>query len=829
MMYFDKFSESVQKAVAIAQDAAKKHNTKYLGTEHILYGLLSVEDSKAAKLIAEFGVGLDKYEEVFAQNIDLNYQANGFTPRTKKMFEIAIAYALQIGSGFVGTEHILLAIVSDKESMAAFLLQNLGVDIEKLKEKLIIEIRGSKQTAAGGKMFNATQPMGAAERRENSPLDKISKFGTDLNSKAKEGKLDPVIGREKEIDRIIQILSRRTKNNPVLIGEPGVGKSAIVEGLAQKIVEGKVPELLKDKIVFALDIAGMLAGTKYRGDFEERLKDAINFIKKNGNIIVFIDEIHNIVGAGATSEGKLDAADMLKPLLARGEMQTVGATTIDEYRKYIEKDSALERRFQPVMVDQPTVEDTILILKGLRDKYEAHHKVTIKDDAIEAAATLSDRYIQDRFLPDKAIDLIDEACSKARLATYIAPPKLKEKEAILDKYEQEKQAAASNEDFEKAAKIRDKIKNITDEIEVIKKEWETNRTKSNASIGEEEVADIVAQWTSVPVLKLTQSESEKLLKLEQQLHKRVIGQNDAVNSISKAIRRARAGLKDPSRPIGSFIFVGPTGVGKTELSKALAESMFGSEELMIRIDMSEYMEKHSVSKLIGAPPGYIGYDETGQLTEKVRRKPYSVILFDEIEKAHPDVFNMLLQILEDGRLTDSKGRVVNFKNTIIIMTSNIGTGEINKMKRVGFAGGEDAEYDNMKDKLFDALKKQFRPEFINRLDEIIVFQYLSKEETKQIISIMIDNLNKRLEPRNIKIKLTEKAAEHIIKNGYDSEYGARPLRRLIQRKIEDNLSESLLLGNIKDGDSLIADEEKGEIIILPIKDYTGSDAPKTKK
>jgi ATP-dependent Clp protease ATP-binding subunit ClpC len=827
-MFFDKFTESVQKAVANAQEAAKKYGTKYLGTEHILYGLLAVEDSKAAKLLGEYGVNLEKYEEVFKQNIDPNYQANGFTPRTKRMFETAIAFALQTGGGFVGSEHLLLAIISDKESMATYLLQNLGADTEGLKSKLMGDVAKSAPEAAA----SDNDVFGEARqetRKENSSLQKIARFGTDLNAKAKEGKLDPVIGREKEIDRVIQILSRRTKNNPVLIGEPGVGKSAIVEGLAQKIVEGKVPELLKNKIIFALDIAGMLAGTKYRGDFEERLKDAINFIKKNGNIILFIDEIHNIVGAGATAEGKLDAADMLKPLLARGELQTIGATTIDEYRKYIEKDSALERRFQPVMVEQPSVEDTILILKGLRDKYEAHHKVAIKDEAIEASAVLSDRYIQDRFLPDKAIDLIDEACSKARLKSYIAPPQLKEKEVELAKLEQEKQAAAASDDYEKAAKLRDKVKALKEQIDEMKKEWEANRTKTNAAIGEEEVAEIVSQWTSVPVLKLTQSESEKLLNLESQLHKRVIGQGDAVSAISKAIRRARAGLKDPSRPIGSFIFVGPTGVGKTELSKALAESMFGSEELMIRIDMSEYMEKHSVSKLIGAPPGYIGYDETGQLTEKIRRKPYSVVLFDEIEKAHPDVFNMLLQILEDGRLTDSKGRVVSFKNTIIIMTSNVGSSEINKMKKVGFAADGDSEYQDMKDKLNDALKKQFRPEFLNRIDEIIVFHYLSKEDTAKIVSIMIDNLNKRLADRNISVKLSDAAMDYLIKNGYDSEYGARPLRRLIQRKIEDKLSEELLLGNVGDGDSLVADESGGDIVIVKIKDYTGTDAPKSAK
>lgn len=806
-MYFDRFSESVQIAVQKAQEVAKKYGTKYIGTEHLMYGLLSANDSVAAKLLGEYNIDAEKYEKVFKQNLDYNYFANGFTPRTKRIFEYAIGIALQSGSNFVGSEHLLFAIVSDAESVATHLLRTLGVNLEELKSKLMqIFSKVSPDQNISGSGLDIENDR--SNYKPSSNLGKLSKFGTDLTRKAREGKLDPVIGREKEIERIIQILSRRTKNNPVLIGEPGVGKTAIVEGLAQKIVSGNVPELLKDKIVFSLDIAGLLAGTKYRGDFEERLKEAVNFITKNGNIIVFIDEIHNLVGAGSTSEGKLDAADILKPLLARGELQTIGATTIDEYRKYIEKDAALERRFQPVMVEQPSVEDTILILQGLRDKYEAHHKVTITDEAITAAAVLSDRYITDRFLPDKAIDLIDEACSKARLDSYVAPPSLKEKETLLVKLEQEKKSASLSDDFEKAARLRDEIKKLSEEIEALKKEWESNRTKSNASIGEEEVAKVVSQWTSIPVARLTQTEAERLLKLEEQLHKRVIGQEDAVSSVSKAIRRARAGLKDPNRPIGSFVFVGPTGVGKTELSKALAEAMFGSEDLMIRIDMSEYMEKHSVSKLIGAPPGYIGYDEAGQLTEKIRRKPYSVVLFDEIEKAHPDVFNMLLQILEDGRLTDAKGRVVSFKNTIIIMTSNVGTSEISKMRSVGFASSENSEYQNMKDRIMEALKKQFRPEFLNRIDEIIVFHSLNKEHTAKIVNIMIDKLNAKLADKNIRLKLTDKAMQYLIDTGYDPEYGARPLRRLVQREIEDKLSESLLLGEVKEGDDITV--EKGE-------------------
>ena len=818
-MYFDKFTESVNKAVNVAKEAAAAVNVSYIGTEHILYGILSVE-CVARKILNDFNVTKDKFAGYLKESADPDYDVEGFTPRTKKMIETSIWISIENHQGFVGTEHILLAIIMDEDSAAVSMLIDMGVDLEQLKKRLLISDNSNMKITYG---TAADSDYVKHDSHNSEAIDKLSKFGVDLTKKARDGKLDPVIGRTAEIDRIIQILSRRTKNNPVLIGEPGVGKSAIAEGLAIAIENGTVPELLKGKIVFSLDIAGMLAGTKFRGDFEERLKDAISAVQKAGNIIIFIDEIHNIIGAGASTEGKLDAADILKPLLARGELQTIGATTIDEYRKYIEKDAALERRFQPVMVEPPSVDDTILILKGLRDRYEAHHKVTITDSAITAAAELSDRYIADRFLPDKAIDLIDEACSRARLDSYKTPVDIKEKEAELQKLEQEKKAAAATDDFEGAAKIRDKIAKITEYIEVNKKDWKTEKVKENISIKEDDIAKIVSQWTSIPVIKLTQSETKKLINLEQVLHERVIGQDEAVDAVSKAIRRARAGLKDPKRPIGSFIFVGPTGVGKTELGRALAEAIFGDENLMIRVDMSEYMEKHSVSKLIGSPPGYIGYEESGQLTEKIRRKPYSVVLFDEIEKAHPDIFNMLLQILEDGRLTDNKGRSVSFKNTIIIMTSNAGTSEVKKMKRLGFEdANSDKSYDDMKGKLMESLKKEFKPEFLNRIDEIIVFHPLTKTDIASICNVMLKNLTKRLSQNDITVNFTDAAKEHLISEGFDEEYGARPLRRVIQRNVEDKMSEEILKGNIKFGDKVAVDFENGKLIFLPLKDNTGT-------
>ena len=720
------------------------------------------------------------------------------------MEQVAERLAAMTDSYYVDTVHLLFAILLDEDSYAVRKLKQMGVDVAALQKTVgsVLGVQAAPR-AEGGKA-QADNP----EER----LGELAKFGVDLTQKAKEGKLDPVIGRSEEIERVIQILSRRTKNNPILIGEPGVGKSAVVEGLAQKIVNNDVPELLKGKIVFSLDLAGLLAGTKYRGDFEERLKDAIDFVTKNGNIIIFIDEIHNLVGAGSTGEGKMDAADILKPLLARGEMQTIGATTIEEYRKYIEKDSALERRFQPIIVNQPSVEDTILILKGLRDKYEQHHKVKITDEAIEAAAKLSDRYISDRFLPDKAIDLIDEAASRAKLDSYILPEDVKHKENELERLNFEMNQYASRQIFDKAQELKNKVGSLKAEIEREKQAHADKIKQCQPSIGEAEIAKIVSKWTSIPVERINETESDRLMHLEEVLHKRVVGQDEAVRAVAKAIRRARAGLKDPKRPIGSFIFLGPTGVGKTELSKALAEAVFGDENLLIRLDMSEYMEKHSTSKIIGAPPGYVGFDDNGgQLTEKVRRKPYSVILFDEIEKAHPDVFNILLQILDDGRLTDSKGRVVDFKNTIIIMTSNNGVSQINKMRKLGFNDEDDKAYEDMKEQLMDSLKESFKPEFLNRIDDIIIFHQLTQQETRQIAKILTDSLAKRLAENGMKLEVSDKALDYLAEKGYDKEYGARPLKRVIQRMVEDRLSEEILKNAIHSGQTVLVDFDGNEL------------------
>ncbi len=725
----------------------------------------------------------------------------------------------------------MLAVMSSSECLAMRIFRAIGVNIPKLASKLELAINnGSLEeddsfgdddpfTQLNKAFFGAPQSKGtekqkSAEHKSEKGLDRnILQYGTDLTQKAREGKIDPVIGRKKEIDKIIQVLSRRTKNNPVLIGEPGVGKSAVVEGLAQAIIKNEVPDLLKNKIVFSLDLAGMVAGAKYRGDFEERLKNAINSIKNSGNVILFIDEIHNIVGAGSTSDGNLDAANILKPMLARGELQTIGATTLEEYRKYIEKDAALERRFTPVQVEEPTVEDTIAILRGLRDKYEAHHKVVITDEAIIAAATLSDRYITDRYLPDKAIDLIDEAASRARLNSLNSPEEVRELEEKLKRLTLEKNKAAKGENYSQAQKLVEEMNSIQEQINKLNSDWKGEKQTTAPKIGSDEIADIVSGWTGVPVIKLTEQESEKLLHLEENLHKRIIGQDEAVSAVSKAIRRARAGLAEPNKPIGSFIFVGPTGVGKTDLAKALAESMFGDERLMIRLDMSEFMEKHSVSKLIGAPPGYIGYDDNngGQLTEKVRRKPYSVVLFDEVEKAHPDVFNILLQILDDGRLTDSKGRVINFKNTIIIMTSNVGAGQIKKMSNFGFASPDSDGYDNMKDNINEALREQFKPEFLNRLDDIIIFRKLTKEEAGQICKKIIEELTVRLRDRNVSLVVTESALSKLVEEGYNDMYGARPLKRTIQRRIEDRLSDEILAGKVLSGETVTVDVKDGDL------------------
>ena len=826
MYDFSKFSINLQKAIKLSLDAARYYGTTYVGSEHVLFGILNVPECRACKILTAVGVREPAYRTAFVRALNKGAKISGFTPRTKSMFDKACEFAIDHdGPGApVGSEYMLLAILVDDESFAVRILRALGIDIDALLSALDEEM-GEPEPDPDYDMYESIFRQQHAKNggmrepgaeRAKAPVPSDLRFGTDLTQKAREGKIDPVIGRKKEIDKIIQVLSRRTKNNPVLIGEPGVGKSAVVEGLAQAIVKGEVPDLLLGKTVFALDLPGMLAGAKYRGDFEERLKEIIENIQKSGNVILFIDEIHNIVGAGASADNSMDAANILKPMLARGELQTIGATTIDEYRKYIEKDPALERRFTPVNVEQPSVEETIEILRGLRDKYEAHHKVTISDDAIVAAASLSDRYITDRFLPDKAIDLIDEAASRARLDSYNGPAGIKEKEQEIERLVAEKNKAVRKDDFLAAQNILQQIKKAEGEIESIRADWEKNRGENHASIGSEDVAKIVAGWTGIPVVKLTEEESQRLLHLEDELHKRVIGQEEAVSAVAKAIRRARAGLKDPNRPIGSFIFVGPTGVGKTELSKALAAAMFGDERLMIRLDMSEFMEKHSVSKLIGAPPGYVGFDDAGgQLTEKIRRKPYSVVLFDEIEKAHPDVFNVLLQILDDGRLTDSKGRVVSFKNTIIIMTSNVGAGKVNEMRRLGFAGAsqeDEAEYDRMKEKISDELKEQFKPEFLNRVDEIIIFHKLSREDAAKVCDLFLSVLCERLKKREIDLDVSNAAKELLLGEGYDPVYGARPLKRVIQRRLEDAISEEILANKISSGQKVLADAKDGKIV-----------------
>jgi ATP-dependent Clp protease ATP-binding subunit ClpC len=725
-----------------------------------------------------------------------------YTPRAKKVIELSMDEARKLGHTYVGTEHILLGLIREGEGVAARVLNNLGVSLNKARQQ-VLQLLGSSEAVSSSH---------STAVNVNTPtLDGLAR---DLTAYAKEGNLDPVIGRSKEIERVIQVLSRRTKNNPVLIGEPGVGKTAIAEGLAQKIINNEIPETLRDKRVMTLDMGSVVAGTKYRGEFEDRLKKIMDEIRAAGNIILFIDELHTLIGAGG-AEGAIDASNILKPALARGELQCIGATTLDEYRKYIEKDAALERRFQPITVDQPTPEEAIQILHGLRDRYEAHHRVKITDEAIEQAVKLSDRYITDRFLPDKAIDLIDEASSKVRLRSYTVPPNLKQLEVQLENVRKEKDAAVQSQEFEKAASLRDTEQKMRDELDLTKNEWKEKQGRTDSEVTPEDIAQVVGSWTGIPVSKLAEEETERLLKMESILHNRVIGQEEAVKAVSRAIRRARAGLKDPKRPMGSFIFLGPTGVGKTELARALAESLFGDENAVIRIDMSEYMEKHSTSRLVGAPPGYVGYEEGGQLTEKVRRKPYSVVLLDEIEKAHPEVFNILLQVLEDGRLTDSKGRTVDFRNTLIIMTSNVGAEMIKKNSTLGFMAAADSgrDYSNMKDKVMGELKKSFRPEFLNRIDEIIVFHSLEESHIAEIVSLMSDELAKRLREQEVEFTLTDKGKAFLAKEGFDPTYGARPLRRAIQKHIEDRLSEELLKGNIAKGDSLTIDEVDGELVV----------------
>ena len=818
MMY--KFTKRAEKAIEIANQIALDFGHNYIGTEHLLYGLLKEGSGIASKVLENQGITPEQIEEqidlLVGRNEEIDSQSViGFTPRTKRVIENAFREAKKVGSDFIGTEHLLVGIMREGDSVAVRIMLDLNVNPQKLYNEIIkILNEDSKETEFSEKRSGSSKNLGSYNQTQT-----LNQYGTDLKKQAIDGKLDPVIGRKEEIERVIQILSRRMKNNPCLIGEPGVGKTAVVEGLAQKIISDDVPKQLKDKRVVTLDISSMVAGAKYRGDFEERIKKCLNEVKKAGDVILFIDEIHTIVGAGS-AEGAVDAANILKPLLARGEIQLIGATTLNEYRKYIEKDSALERRFSPVTVAEPSSEDAEKILEGIADKYEAHHNVKITKEDIKTAVDLSVRYINDRFLPDKAIDLIDEAASRVRMKAYSEPENLKKLEEQIAVIEKEKEDAVHSQDFEKAATLRDKEKQEKEKLEKERKKWESKNSKEVITLTKEDIAEVISSWTRIPVKKITQDENEKLKNLEKELHKRVIGQNEAVEAVAKAIRRGRVGLKDPNRPIGSFLFLGPTGVGKTELSKALAESLFGNEESMIRIDMSEYMDGHSVSKLIGSPPGYVGYDEGGQLTEKIRRNPYSVILFDEIEKAHPDVMNMLLQILDDGRLTDSNGRCVNFKNTVIIMTSNVGARLITDKKTLGFSSSKEANEESMKDSeetkkdVMAELKKQFRPEFINRIDEIIVFHKLQKEEMKQIVEIMLKQVQKRMEAQNIKLDIQDNVKDKIIEKGIDTNYGARPLKRTIQNMVEDKIAEAILDGKIKQNKkSIVTLDEKGEILI----------------
>ncbi|MDI6901225.1 MAG: ATP-dependent Clp protease ATP-binding subunit [Anaerosomatales bacterium] len=795
---FERFTEKARRVVVYAQEEARMLNQNYIGTEHLLLGLIREQDGIAAKALESLSISLEdvhqQVEELIGRGTYVPTGHIPFTPRAKKVLELSLREALQLGHNYIGTEHILLGLIREGEGVAAQVLLNLGADLEKVRSAVIQLLSGyyGKQAEPGEE--RRTGRGGA----ENQLLDE---FGRNLTRAANEGKLDPVVGRASEIERVMQILSRRTKNNPVLIGEPGVGKTAVVEGLAQRIADDEVPETIRDKQLYTLDLAALVAGSKYRGEFEERLKKVMKEIRERGDIILFVDEMHTLVGAGA-AEGAIDAASIIKPALARGELQTIGATTLDEYRKYVEKDPALERRFQPIMVGEPTVDETKEILKGLRDRYEAHHRVSITDEAVDAAATLADRYISDRFLPDKAIDLIDEAGSKMRIKMMTAPPDIREIEERLKQVRHEKEAAIEAQEFEKAAGLRDREKQILAEKRTMEDEWLKDEDRRLVEVTEREIAEVVSMWTGIPVASLTEEETEKLLRMEASLHERVVGQDEAVTSVSKAIRRARAGLKDPHRPSGSFIFLGPSGVGKTELAKALAAFLFGSEDALISLDMSEYMEKHTVSRLVGSPPGYVGFDEGGQLTEAVRRRPYSVILFDEIEKAHPDVFNVLLQILEEGRLTDAQGRKVDFRNAIIIMTSNLGARDIVKGKTIGFSRQAEGRlsYDDLKERVTGELKKVFRPEFLNRVDEVIVFHDLTSEQIEEIVDLMIHRLRGQLLLQGINIVLTAEARGLLAREGFDPALGARPLRRAIQRLVEDPLSEQMLAGEWQPGD-----------------------------
>ncbi|SKA77953.1 ATP-dependent Clp protease ATP-binding subunit ClpC [Clostridium sp. USBA 49] len=819
---FSRFTERAQKVIMYAQEEAQNFRHGYVGTEHILLGILREENGIAGRLLNESGITVEKVRSLVEEyegkgEADLFKNEIPLTPRTKRLLELSLLESRNLGHNYISPEHMLLALIRESEGVAFTILSSLGANFEALRKELINSLSGGMGEQEGEPNIGVS---GSSNRSRGTSTPTLDQFGRDLTAMAAEGKLDPVIGRDKETQRVLEILSRRIKNNPCLIGDPGVGKTAVVEGLAQRIVSGNIPEILKNKRVVTLDLSSMVAGSKYRGEFEDRLKKVMEEIRKVQNVILFIDEIHTIIGAGG-AEGAIDASNILKPALARGEIQCIGATTIDEYRKYIEKDSALERRFQPVTVGEPTKEEALQILRGLRDKYEAHHRVKITDEAIEAAVNLSDRYITDRYLPDKAIDLIDEAAAKVRIANLTAPPDLKKLEEEIEKTTKEKEDAIRVQDFEKAAQLRDKEKELKDKLESEKNNWKAqNEGSTHNIVGEKEIASVVSRWTNVPVEKLTEKESERLLKLEEILHSRVIGQDEAVKSIARAVRRSRVGLKDPKRPIGSFIFLGPTGVGKTELSKALAEAMFGDENSMIRIDMSEYMEKHTVSRLIGSPPGYVGYDEGGQLTEKVRRNPYSVVLFDEIEKAHPEVFNILLQILEDGRLTDGKGKTVDFKNTIIIMTSNVGASTIKKQKSLGFSAPNtkeaENEYEKMKENVMDELKRSFRPEFLNRIDDIIVFHPLNEDNLKQIVKLMLKNVSDRIKEQGIELVFDDSAETYLTKEGYDITYGARPLRRAITKAVEDKLSEEILKGNISSGQKVKVTAEDNELKFIRI-------------
>ncbi|SES06217.1 ATP-dependent Clp protease ATP-binding subunit [Actinokineospora terrae] len=803
---FERFTDRARRVVVLAQEEARMLNHNYIGTEHILLGLIHEGEGVAAKALESLGIALEgvrqQVEEIIGQGQHAPSGHIPFTPRAKKVLELSLREALQLGHNYIGTEHILLGLIREGEGVAAQVLVKLGADLNRVRQQVLQLLSGYSQ---GGK--ESTETGGRSEGTPSSSLV-LDQFGRNLTASAREGKLDPVIGRTKEIERVMQVLSRRTKNNPVLIGEPGVGKTAVVEGLAQMVVKGEVPETLKDKQLYTLDLGSLVAGSRYRGDFEERLKKVLKEIKTRGDIILFIDEIHTLVGAGA-AEGAIDAASILKPMLARGELQTIGATTLDEYRKYVEKDPALERRFQPIQVGEPSLEHTIEILKGLRDRYEAHHRVTITDAALVAAATLADRYINDRFLPDKAIDLIDEAGARMRIRRMTAPPDLREFDEKIADVRREKESAIDAQDFERAAKLRDNEKQLLSQKAEREKQWKDGDLDVVAEVDDEQIAEVLANWTGIPVFKLTEEETSRLLRMEDELHKRIIGQEDAVKAVSQAIRRTRAGLKDPKRPSGSFIFAGPSGVGKTELSKALANFLFGEDDALIQIDMGEFHDRYTASRLFGAPPGYVGYEEGGQLTEKVRRKPFSVVLFDEIEKAHQEVYNTLLQVLEDGRLTDGQGRTVDFKNTVIIFTSNLGTQDISKAVGLGFTSGTDtgSNYERMKNKVNDELKKHFRPEFLNRIDDIIVFHQLNEAQIITMVDLMIARVETQLRNKDMALELTDKAKKLLAKRGFDPVLGARPLRRTIQREIEDQLSEKILFGEIEPGHIILTDVE----------------------